>query len=260
MSKITNRDKHYKKIGIKRYIRIFLRKLFFGTFLVLFLSIAGFATYDPDLFNSKFDHYVNLISNELNFSLNKIEVHESTKYCTSIKPFLANIEPGTSIFLVSITEIKSELEQLDCVNKVMISREYPDTILIEVEEERPVAIWQSERKFYYVNEDGSIMSIRTLQDIERFLIVTGKNAPINAPDLVSFLEINPEIMIEVTSAVWVGDRRWNVRLKDGMTVMLPEKSPEVAWNKFIKMSTHPELKEGKYTIIDLRIDGRVYTK
>ena len=140
MKNYHSRKKYYKKISIRRRTKIFFRKLFYIMFLVLFIGIAGLITYDKDLAKSKFDYYVNALSQELNFSLIRIEVEEPLKYCTSIKQLLTKIKPGTSIFLVSIQDIKDELELLDCVHKITVIRQLPDTITIKVQEKQPIAI------------------------------------------------------------------------------------------------------------------------
>lgn len=258
MNPSNNRDKHYKKIGTKRYVRIFLRKLFFSIFLIILISISAVFAYDKELVTNIFNKYVDDISQKLNFSLKKIELEEQLKYCPSIRNLLSDIKPNTSIFLISITDIKTKLESLDCVGSVDIEREYPDTIKIQVNEKQPIAIWQHDQKFYYVTENGSVMSIRKVKDIEKFIVVAGNNAPIHTPDLVSFLGLDQELMSQITSAIWVGNRRWNIKLESGMLIKLPETTPEIAWNKFIKINSNPEFKEKAYKSVDLRIQDRTY--
>lgn len=260
MNPTNSREKHYKKIGLKRYLRIVVTKVLYTLFLLAFLGLAGFATYNPDLLNEKFNHYIDEFSSKLGISLKSIIVHESVHYCTSVKPLLEDIEPGISIFLVPIEEIKERLDHLDCTKNVLVRRQYPDSIIIEVEEKKPIAIWQNNQKFYYITEDGQIMSIKTLNDLENFLVITGKNAPINAVDLVGFLEINQSVKSDVVSATWVGDRRWDIKMNTGMIVMLPEENPEIAWNKFTKIISSPSFIDKGYGIVDLRIAGRVYSK
>jgi cell division protein FtsQ len=260
MNTTKTRNKHYKKISIKRYIRIILRRVFLALFLILALIITTLIIYDKELVTNKFYSYVNVLSQKLNLSLNKIEVQESIKYCTTIKPFLSHIEPNTSIFLVSITDIKNQLEQLDCIDNLTIKRQYPDTIKIIVKEKQPIAIWQNEQKFLYITEDGSTMTIRKIEDVDKFIIITGKNAPTNTPDLINFLDINDEIKKSITSAIWVGDRRWNIKINEDTVIMLPENNPEIAWNKYVQFSNQADFKEKNYKLIDLRIDNRIYAK
>ncbi len=258
MNPSNNRNKHYKKIGAKRYIRIFLRKLFLSIFLIILISIVVVFAYDKELVVNTFNKSVNDLSQKLNFSLKKIELQEQLKYCPSIRNLLGDIKPDTSIFLISITDIKTKLESLDCISSVNIEREYPDTIKIQVHEKQPIAIWQNEQNFYYITENGSVMSIRKLKNIEKFIVVAGSNAPIHTPGLVSFLELDQELMSQVTSAIWVGNRRWNIKLENGMLIKLPEINPEIAWNKFIKINNDAEFKEKNYKSVDLRIQDRIY--
>lgn len=258
MTHSTNRDKHYKKIGTKRYIRIFVRKLFFLIFLIILISLTSLILYDKEFVVTTFEKHVNDFSKKINFSLKKIELQEQLKYCPSIRNLLDNIKPDTSIFLISISDIKTKLESLDCIGSVGIEREYPDTIKIQVHEKQPIAIWQNEQDFYYITENGSVMSIRKLRNIEKFIVIAGSKAPIHTPDLVSFLALDQELMSEIISAIWVGNRRWNIKLANGMLVKLPEANPEIAWNKFIKIINNTEFKEKNYKSVDLRIQDRIY--
>lgn len=260
MKQQHSRDKHYKKINLKRRARIAVRKIIYTCFTVLALGIAGFASYNPELANQQFKTYVNQLSSKTGFALRQVEVNEVCHYCTSAKPILKTIQPGTSIFLIDIEDIRSQLEQQSCIKAAKIRRHYPDIIVIEIIEQKPIAIWQNNQQFFYITEEDKIMPIKTLNDIESFIIVTGNNAPSNTSDLISFLELDKEYKDRVISATWIGNRRWNVKLKEGLTVALPEDNPEIAWNKFIKMSKNPTFIEKNYSLVDFRIPDRIYTK
>ena len=56
---------------------------------------------------------------------------------------------------------------------------------------------------------------------ENLIILTGKNATINAPNLINTL--NYDDNLQIISAEYIGARRWNLIIKDRLKVKLPEK-------------------------------------
>lgn len=254
------KNSHYKKIGMKRGFRIAVQRFFYVLSLLVFLFVAGLASYDNELFSSHLEHYVDQISNKIGFAIKRVELDEPLNYCTSVKPLLQDMKPGMSIFLVPINSLRERLEEIDCVENASIKRVYPDTIDIVIHEKTPIAIWQNNQQFQYVAESGGLMAIKTLKGLDKFIVITGNNAPIHAADLINMLEINNEVQQEVAAATWVGDRRWNITLKNGTIIMLPEEDPEIAWGKFIKLYRSPAFVDQQTKSFDMRIANRVYVK
>lgn len=92
-------------------------------------------------------------------SLVKIKGNNFLSYSEIIKK--AGIQPGTNIFRIKLTEIKSRLEKDPWIKKITIRRELPDQIVIELQERKPLMIWiartEFENKLYLVDQDGMIL-------------------------------------------------------------------------------------------------------
>lgn len=165
-------------------------------------------------------------------------------------PLLA-FDPGSA---------KERLERLNWVRAASVERRFPGTILVRLAERRPLALWQQGGKLALVDDTGTVI---TRDDIGRFAdlpIVVGKDAPQEAPALLAMLESEPELNAQVTAAVRVSGRRWDVRLGGNVDVRLPEDRADTAWRRLAEMNrTYGLLRRG-VVVIDMRMEDRLVLK
>jgi len=64
----------------------------------------------------------------------------------------------------------------------------------------------------------------------------------------------------VTAAVFVGDRRWNVRIDNTIDVMLPEDDMAGAWTKLAQLETTNRILQRDVQTIDLRLPDRLVVR
>ena len=67
----------------------------------------------------------------------------------------------------------------------------------------------------------------------------------------------PKLMQRVRAGVWVGGRRWNLRLDDGIDIRLPEAEPHAAWERLVALERNRQLLNRDITAIDLRFGDRL---
>ena len=70
----------------------------------------------------------------------------------------------------------------------------------------------------------------------------------------------PKLRELVTAAVRVGSRRWNLRLRGGVEVRLPEKNPEEAWARLADLQSRHDLLARDVVTIDMRLPGRLLVR
>jgi len=66
---------------------------------------------------------------------------------------LMGISPGTNILSLEVDDLAGEISTHPWVRRASVTRELPDTLIVEVEEHRPQAVLLS-GEFYLVGEDG----------------------------------------------------------------------------------------------------------
>ena len=81
-----------------------------------------------------------------------------------------------------------------------------------------------------------------------------------ADALFDLLAQQPKLKERVTAAVFVGKRRWNLRLDNGIDVKLPEEDPAGAWSRLAALQKQYGLLERDVSIIDLRLPDQVVVR
>jgi cell division protein FtsQ len=154
-------------------------------------------------------------------------------------------------------QAKKALENVDWVLRVEVRRIYPNQLEIDVVERKPVAIWQRDGEFYVVDKHGSAFTSLEAKDIKGKIVVTGEGAHKHVFELVNHIEAHDGLKSRIAAAGWIGDRRWNLYLKSGMVVMLPEKDLATGLEKFLKLDTRFDLSQKAVSRVDLRLGDRV---
>ena len=67
----------------------------------------------------------------------------------------------------------------------------------------------------------------------------------------------PEISERLEAVIRVGDRRWDLRLKNGVTIKLPEENEAMALRNLARMQSEDNIFGKDLTEIDMRVQGRV---
>ena len=167
------------------------------------------------------------------------------------------LERGQSIWRFSPQNARQGLEATPWVRRAYVERRLPATIYVRLEEYRPVALWQREGSVFLVDERGIPIFEASPVGFEHLLLVTGLGAPAHIPHLLTLLRAESDLMPLVESALFVGARRWDLRLHNGTVIRLPEKDPEFALHRLMLMHTEKSVLEGSVNIIDLREQDRV---
>ncbi|MGH6893544.1 MAG: cell division protein FtsQ/DivIB [Dongiaceae bacterium] len=190
-------------------------------------------------------------------SLQTVEVHGRGE--TRQADILAAIGAarGEPLLGLDIDAMRERLTALPWIVSAEIERRYPDRLLVTVKEAEPMALWQRNQKLYLVSRAGKIIETGDLGRYSKLLVIVGDSAPERAEALFDLLAQQPRLKDRVTAAVFVGKRRWNLRLDNGIDVKLPEEDPAAAWSRLADLQKQYGLLEKDVRIIDLRLPDQV---
>jgi len=138
-------------------------------------------------------------------------------------------ERGDPILRFDPEEARARVEALPWIEQAIIQRRLPDQILVKLEEQRPVALWQSQGTWQVIDYDGTVIKdadVRIFRDLPKLV---GEGAEAHVAEFLSLTEKQPNLAEYVYAAIRVGKRRWNLRLHSGIDVRLPENNPISAW-------------------------------
>lgn len=170
------------------------------------------------------------------------------------------VKLGQPILSIPLKEVKTRLEVIDWVKYATVERQLPGTLHVRVVERTPLAIWQKDRKLYLVDDEGVMIEENHFKPFNSLLILVGDDAPLYARSLLDIIKEEPELYKEITAAVRIGERRWNIRFASGLEVKLPEDNTQEAWHYVIELFREKKLFNTNVTNLDLRIKDKMYVK
>ncbi|MFS2318370.1 cell division protein FtsQ/DivIB [Maricaulis sp. D1M11] len=129
---------------------------------------------------------------------------------------------GESIFAVNPDQVRVRVEALPPVRKASVARLWPNRVSILVEMREAYALWQMDGALHVIDQDGAVMAQADMSNPPNLPLVVDTGANTAAPEIVEALRRHPIISERVVGAIRVGERRWNLRLKSGADVRLPE--------------------------------------
>jgi cell division protein FtsQ len=167
------------------------------------------------------------------------------------------IARGAPILSYALPAARARIEAINWVQSAVVQRRLPDTIVVQLQERRPFAVWQHEGRFRLVDRDGQVV---TDSDVSTFAgqlpLIVGAGAPVAAAALLDALARQPNIQSRVSAAIRVGERRWNLRLTNGMDVLLPEGAEVQALTRLAELQATHQLLDRPLQAIDMRLPDR----
>ena len=112
-----------------------------------------------------------VVENVTNQRVEQVNIEGEINFISEQKVLSAvNNFISESLLLVDMEEIKHELEAMPWIRSVNIRREWPDTMVLSVVEEKAIARWGETR---LLNQDGAIFSPDNIIGLENLAILSG---------------------------------------------------------------------------------------
>jgi cell division protein FtsQ len=167
------------------------------------------------------------------------------------------ISKGDPILGFSLEAVRRNVEKLSWVEQATIERRLPDTVVVQLVERRPFAIWQNQGRFVLIDRDGQVVTNEDVVQFRQLPLVVGPGAPGAATPLIDALMTHPELVTRLVAAVRVGERRWNLQLHSGMSVMLPEGHEAAALDRLMTLQQEHAVLDRPLDVVDLRLPDRL---
>lgn len=164
--------------------------------------------------------------------------------------------------LVDLDTLRQDLLGLSWVKDARVSRQLPDTLVIDIVEREPHAVLRKADRFVLIDETGHELETVARARAQGKLIVSGLGAGQQVVGLTRLLDAAPALKPRVQEAEWIGNRRWNITFKTGQVLALPEgdKASAGALVSFARLDGTNRLLGGKVTIFDMRAADRIYLR
>jgi len=162
------------------------------------------------------------------FKVRNVEILNRRQVDSAIVYDIAMRQQARPMPLVDLDGTRAELMKLGWIADARVSRRLPDTLVVDIVERIPTAIWQYQHRLALIDKDGIVIGPvddRTMPDLP---VVVGPGANRRATELAALMDKAPSLKPLVTAATWQGNRRWDVIFQSGEKLMLPEGADEAA--------------------------------
>ncbi len=165
-----------------------------------------------------------------------------------------------SMITVDIDQVRDDLLQYGWIKEARISRRLPDTLVVDILEREPVAVWQHKGKLSLVDATGYSLETVSRDKLPDLPIILGKKANEKVADLLKLLNVAPALRPAINSASWIGGRRWDLKFDSGEVLALPEgrDTAAAALMNFARMDGVNQLLGRGIVQFDLRDSERAY--
>lgn len=173
----------------------------------------------------------------------------------------AGIDPRVALPFLDVVQAREALESLPLVQSATVRKLYPDGVVITLTEREPFALWQVDGEIYVIAMDGEVIDY--FRPDPRYLplpLVVGERANERLEEYFALIDSAGELSQRIRAGTLVAERRWTLKLDNGMDVRLPETDPMGALARLASLERAHGLLDKDVIAIDLRMPDRVVVR
>ena len=238
-----------KKTSRRMYLRGYLLSFFALCFIlggsIIFTQWANI--------KSGFHHQIA----EAGFMLETLEINGRNHTTHQELIDALKLQNGEPILSINLTEKRLQIEQLGWVESAYLERLLPSTLRLTIIERTPIALLQTTDGHQLIDDNGAIIMGAAPEAFTHLPVVSGKDAAKKANHLIEVLKTEPELFAEIWAIQHISKRRWNVHMKNGITIKLPENEPGFAWSRLARFEHRNHIIQRDLGVIDMRLKDQI---
>jgi cell division protein FtsQ len=169
----------------------------------------------------------------------------------------AGVTGRASLLFFDVADARARLLTNPWIAEATVQKLLPDRLVISISERAAFALWQKAGRVGVIASDGTVLEPYVLRRYANLPLVVGVGAETRAREFLAMLDRRAELRANVRASVLVAERRWNLRLKNGVDVRLPEFDLEQALDQLAALERDSKLSSRDITAIDLRLADRI---
>ncbi len=196
------------------------------------------------------------------FMVRKVEINGAQRVPRLSVYNIAFDQPSLAMPLVDLSATRERLLDFAWIKDARVSRRLPDTLVVDIVERVPAAIWQHDGRLSLVDAEGMILERVHVDSMPDLPVVVGPRANRHLGALDALIRGEPRLRPQLTGATWIGDRRWDLHFRTGETLSLPEGDGEAAraLRRFAAMDQQSQLLGRGFARFDMRIPGKLVVR
>lgn len=170
---------------------------------------------------------------------------------------IAGVNGRTSLLFLDAAEARARLKANPWIGDATVQKLLPDQLTITVRERVAFALWQKSGQINVIADDGTVLESYITRSVVNLPFVVGVGADTRAKEFLTVLARYPDLRKAVQVSVLIGERRWSLKLKNGVDVRLPETDIARALDQLAAFDREKKLLSRDIVAVDLRVPDRL---
>ena len=200
---------------------------------------------------------VNTVRQRPEFMVNVMAVDGGdTQLADEIRTVLP-VDFPVSSFDLDLEQMRETVEAVNGVARATLRIKPGGTLEVAVVPRVPVAIWRQNDTLRMIDAEGNYVApVGSRADRLDLPLIAGDGAKDAIIEALNLFRAAGPISENVRGLVRMGERRWDMILKNDQRILLPETNPITALERVVVMAQVQDLLERDVSIVDMRNDDR----
>jgi cell division protein FtsQ len=230
-----------------------------ATVLIL-LGSAGFGTVKGghvEELTSALSDTRNALANSAGFRITSVAINGRKQLTQDEVLAIGGVNGRSSLLFLDPEAVRDRLKANPWIADATVLKLYPGQLQIDIVERSAFALWQQDGRLSVIADDGAVLQPYLSRRFIKLPLVVGKGAATRARDFLALLDRYPQVRSATKAVIFVGERRWNLRLKDGLDIRLPENDVGNALATLSTLDKEDRLFSRDVVAVDLRLPDRL---
>ncbi len=199
----------------------------------------------------------NALANSAGFRITAVAINGRKQLTQDEVLAAGGVNGRSSLLFLDAATVRDKLKTNPWIGEATVQKFYPGQLQIDIVERSAFALWQQGGRLSVISDDGAVLEPYLSRGFISLPLVVGKGAETHAKDFLALLARYPVVRAATKAAVYVGERRWNLRLKDGLDIRLPENDVGNALASLSKLDREDRLFSRDIVAVDMRLPDRL---
>jgi cell division protein FtsQ len=199
----------------------------------------------------------NAIANSAGFRITSVAINGRKQLSQDEVLATGGVNGRSSLLFLDAATVRDRLKANPWIADATVLKFYPGQLQIDIVERSAFALWQQGGRISVISDDGAVLEPYLSRRFVSLPLVVGKGAATRARDFLALLARYPQVKSVTKAAIFVGERRWNLRLEDGLDIRLPENDVGNALAELSRLDKEERLFSRDLVAVDMRLPDRL---
>ena len=254
-SKLVYRlTRSWKKIWIRRTALVVLP-------VALVSALIWRAANDPVVIAAVYDArsaLIDMMSERPEFAVKGVRVRGASESLAQEAEAALALPGNASSLNTDVVALQARLMEIPAIRDARVQLKSDGILDVVIDERIAEALWRDEEgSLWLVDREGvELAAVGNRADHADLPLILGRGAANRMTEALALFRAAPDLRPRLRALVRIGERRWNVTLDRGLTILLPESRPVAALERVMAWHFGEELLDRSLVSVDMRLPGR----